>query len=167
MPVLTFLFFVSDKCRHRLWLYFISHLPICLQDSHTPPWWVILDNSADCFRVTLISISGILDDFFSVTGKVVSGYRIRDGKWSLIGRQSPQLPQVCFHMRRPLCGMHAPWTIPPFFPKCHGASVARWLKVRPWHIVSLSLVWVQPGTLVICHTHLSPYFLSASSPTSP
>ncbi|XP_026154050.1 peptidyl-glycine alpha-amidating monooxygenase B isoform X1 [Mastacembelus armatus] len=29
-------------------------------------------------------------------GKVVSGYRIRDGKWSLIGRQSPQLPQAFY-----------------------------------------------------------------------
>ncbi|XP_033503075.1 peptidyl-glycine alpha-amidating monooxygenase isoform X1 [Epinephelus lanceolatus] len=29
-------------------------------------------------------------------GQVVSGYRIRDGKWSLIGRQSPQLPQAFY-----------------------------------------------------------------------
>ncbi|XP_059213353.1 peptidyl-glycine alpha-amidating monooxygenase isoform X2 [Centropristis striata] len=29
-------------------------------------------------------------------GKVVSGYRVRDGKWSLIGRQSPQLPQAFY-----------------------------------------------------------------------
>uniref|UniRef100_A0A8C2X0S0 Peptidylglycine alpha-amidating monooxygenase n=1 Tax=Cyclopterus lumpus TaxID=8103 RepID=A0A8C2X0S0_CYCLU len=29
-------------------------------------------------------------------GKVVSGYRIRDGKWNLIGRQSPQLPQAFY-----------------------------------------------------------------------
>uniref|UniRef100_A0A3Q2PCU6 Peptidylglycine alpha-amidating monooxygenase n=1 Tax=Fundulus heteroclitus TaxID=8078 RepID=A0A3Q2PCU6_FUNHE len=29
-------------------------------------------------------------------GKVVSGYRIRHGKWSLIGRQSPQLPQAFY-----------------------------------------------------------------------
>ncbi|XP_013870563.1 peptidyl-glycine alpha-amidating monooxygenase A [Austrofundulus limnaeus] len=29
-------------------------------------------------------------------GKVVSGYRIRNGKWSLIGRQSPQLPQAFY-----------------------------------------------------------------------
>ncbi|XP_069025183.1 peptidyl-glycine alpha-amidating monooxygenase A isoform X2 [Embiotoca jacksoni] len=29
-------------------------------------------------------------------GKVVSGYRIRDGRWSLIGRQSPQLPQAFY-----------------------------------------------------------------------
>uniref|UniRef100_A0AAX7V570 Peptidylglycine alpha-amidating monooxygenase n=1 Tax=Astatotilapia calliptera TaxID=8154 RepID=A0AAX7V570_ASTCA len=29
-------------------------------------------------------------------GKVVSGYRIRDGKWTLIGRQSPQLPQAFY-----------------------------------------------------------------------
>ncbi|XP_068561854.1 peptidyl-glycine alpha-amidating monooxygenase B isoform X2 [Cebidichthys violaceus] len=29
-------------------------------------------------------------------GKVVSGFRIRDGKWSLIGRQSPQLPQAFY-----------------------------------------------------------------------
>uniref|UniRef100_A0A673ALF8 Peptidylglycine alpha-amidating monooxygenase n=1 Tax=Sphaeramia orbicularis TaxID=375764 RepID=A0A673ALF8_9TELE len=29
-------------------------------------------------------------------GQVVSGYRIRDGRWSLIGRQSPQLPQAFY-----------------------------------------------------------------------
>uniref|UniRef100_A0A3P8WQG2 Peptidylglycine alpha-amidating monooxygenase n=1 Tax=Cynoglossus semilaevis TaxID=244447 RepID=A0A3P8WQG2_CYNSE len=29
-------------------------------------------------------------------GKVVTGYRIRKGKWSLIGRQSPQLPQAFY-----------------------------------------------------------------------
>ncbi|KAM4615270.1 peptidyl-glycine alpha-amidating monooxygenase B isoform 1-T3 [Polymixia lowei] len=29
-------------------------------------------------------------------GKVVSGYRIRDGRWTLIGRQSPQLPQAFY-----------------------------------------------------------------------
>uniref|UniRef100_A0A667YSX9 peptidylglycine monooxygenase n=1 Tax=Myripristis murdjan TaxID=586833 RepID=A0A667YSX9_9TELE len=29
-------------------------------------------------------------------GKVVSGYRIRDGKWTLIGRQSPLLPQAFY-----------------------------------------------------------------------
>ncbi|XP_073402002.1 peptidyl-glycine alpha-amidating monooxygenase isoform X4 [Dendrobates tinctorius] len=29
-------------------------------------------------------------------GQVVSGYRIRNGKWSLIGRQSPQLPQAFY-----------------------------------------------------------------------
>lgn len=30
-----------------------------------------------------------------IPGKVVSGYRVRNGQWALIGRQSPQLPQVC------------------------------------------------------------------------
>ncbi|KAL2100251.1 hypothetical protein ACEWY4_004645 [Coilia grayii] len=29
-------------------------------------------------------------------GQVVSGYRVRDGKWTLIGRQSPQLPQAFY-----------------------------------------------------------------------
>ncbi|XP_037339828.2 peptidyl-glycine alpha-amidating monooxygenase isoform X2 [Pungitius pungitius] len=29
-------------------------------------------------------------------GQVVSGYRIRDGRWSLIGRQSPQRPQAFY-----------------------------------------------------------------------
>ncbi|KAM9519177.1 peptidyl-glycine alpha-amidating monooxygenase B isoform 6-T11 [Salvelinus alpinus] len=29
-------------------------------------------------------------------GQVVSGYRIRDGKWTLIGRQTPQLPQAFY-----------------------------------------------------------------------
>ena len=33
-----------------------------------------------------------------VAGKVVSGYRVRDGEWTLIGRQSPQLPQVSFRL---------------------------------------------------------------------
>ncbi|KAE8284730.1 Peptidyl-glycine alpha-amidating monooxygenase B [Larimichthys crocea] len=33
-------------------------------------------------------------------GKVVSGYRIRDGKWSLIGRQSPQLPQAFYPTKK-------------------------------------------------------------------
>lgn len=31
-------------------------------------------------------------------GQVVSGYRVRDGKWTLIGRQSPQLPQAFYHV---------------------------------------------------------------------
>ncbi|XP_042365870.1 peptidyl-glycine alpha-amidating monooxygenase isoform X1 [Plectropomus leopardus] len=35
-------------------------------------------------------------------GKVVSGYRIRDGKWSLIGRQSPQLPQAFYPVNQEL-----------------------------------------------------------------
>ncbi|XP_077593276.1 peptidyl-glycine alpha-amidating monooxygenase B isoform X2 [Stigmatopora nigra] len=29
-------------------------------------------------------------------GKVVSGYRVRNGEWTLIGRQSPQLPQAFY-----------------------------------------------------------------------
>uniref|UniRef100_UPI0037E9034D peptidyl-glycine alpha-amidating monooxygenase B isoform X2 n=1 Tax=Semicossyphus pulcher TaxID=241346 RepID=UPI0037E9034D len=33
-------------------------------------------------------------------GKVVSGYRIRDRKWTLIGRQSPQLPQAFYPANR-------------------------------------------------------------------
>ncbi|KAM7393430.1 hypothetical protein PAMA_008197 [Pampus argenteus] len=33
-------------------------------------------------------------------GKVVSGYRIRNGKWSLIGRQSPQLPQAFYPVNK-------------------------------------------------------------------
>ncbi|XP_060890201.1 peptidyl-glycine alpha-amidating monooxygenase isoform X2 [Labrus mixtus] len=33
-------------------------------------------------------------------GQVVSGYRIRDGKWTLIGRQSPQLPQAFYPANR-------------------------------------------------------------------
>ncbi|KAI3362550.1 hypothetical protein L3Q82_012256 [Scortum barcoo] len=33
-------------------------------------------------------------------GKVVSGYRIRDGKWTLIGRQSPQLPQAFYPVNK-------------------------------------------------------------------
>lgn len=31
-------------------------------------------------------------------GQVVSGYRVRNGKWTLIGRQSPQLPQAFYHV---------------------------------------------------------------------
>ncbi|XP_055087992.1 peptidyl-glycine alpha-amidating monooxygenase-like isoform X1 [Periophthalmus magnuspinnatus] len=33
-------------------------------------------------------------------GKVMSGYRVRDGKWTLIGRQSPQLPQVFYPVNK-------------------------------------------------------------------
>lgn len=32
--------------------------------------------------------------YLCVPGKVVSGYRVRNGQWTLIGRQSPQVPQV-------------------------------------------------------------------------
>ncbi|XP_018424992.1 PREDICTED: peptidyl-glycine alpha-amidating monooxygenase isoform X6 [Nanorana parkeri] len=35
-------------------------------------------------------------------GQVVSGYRIRNGKWTLIGRQSPQLPQAFYSVEHPL-----------------------------------------------------------------
>ncbi|XP_059825455.1 peptidyl-glycine alpha-amidating monooxygenase A isoform X1 [Hypanus sabinus] len=35
-------------------------------------------------------------------GQVVSGYRVRDGKWTLIGRQSPQLPQAFYHVENPM-----------------------------------------------------------------
>ncbi|MEE6459895.1 hypothetical protein FKM82_000764 [Ascaphus truei] len=35
-------------------------------------------------------------------GQVVSGYRIRNGKWKLIGRQSPQLPQAFYPVEHPL-----------------------------------------------------------------
>ncbi|KAM9329356.1 peptidyl-glycine alpha-amidating monooxygenase [Gastrophryne carolinensis] len=35
-------------------------------------------------------------------GQVVSGYRIRNGKWSLIGRQSPQLPQAFYPVEHSL-----------------------------------------------------------------
>ncbi|XP_048383205.2 peptidyl-glycine alpha-amidating monooxygenase A isoform X3 [Stegostoma tigrinum] len=35
-------------------------------------------------------------------GQVVSGYRVRDGKWTLIGRQSPQLPQAFYHLENPM-----------------------------------------------------------------
>ncbi|XP_068103571.1 peptidyl-glycine alpha-amidating monooxygenase isoform X2 [Hyperolius riggenbachi] len=35
-------------------------------------------------------------------GKVVSGYRIRNGKWTLIGRQSPQLPQAFYPVEHSL-----------------------------------------------------------------
>ncbi|XP_062985627.1 peptidyl-glycine alpha-amidating monooxygenase isoform X2 [Elgaria multicarinata webbii] len=35
-------------------------------------------------------------------GKVVSGYRIRDGQWTLIGRQSPQLPQAFYPVENPV-----------------------------------------------------------------
>lgn len=39
-------------------------------------------------------------------GKVVSGYRIRNGQWTLIGRQSPQLPQVLLNVHRATCSTH-------------------------------------------------------------
>lgn len=35
------------------------------------------------------------------SGKVVSGYRVRNGQWTQIGRQSPLLPQV--RLTSPLC----------------------------------------------------------------
>ncbi|XP_056393506.1 peptidyl-glycine alpha-amidating monooxygenase isoform X3 [Hyla sarda] len=35
-------------------------------------------------------------------GQVVSGYRIRNGKWTLIGRQSPQLPQAFYPVKDPV-----------------------------------------------------------------
>ncbi|XP_038194577.1 peptidyl-glycine alpha-amidating monooxygenase isoform X7 [Arvicola amphibius] len=35
-------------------------------------------------------------------GKVVSGYRVRDGQWTLIGRQSPQLPQAFYPVEHPV-----------------------------------------------------------------
>ncbi|KAL4617643.1 peptidyl-glycine alpha-amidating monooxygenase isoform X1 [Arapaima gigas] len=35
-------------------------------------------------------------------GKVVSGYRVRDGQWTLIGRQSPQLPQAFYAAQNPV-----------------------------------------------------------------
>uniref|UniRef100_A0A8C9VKA8 Peptidylglycine alpha-amidating monooxygenase n=1 Tax=Scleropages formosus TaxID=113540 RepID=A0A8C9VKA8_SCLFO len=35
-------------------------------------------------------------------GKVVSGYRVRDGQWTLIGRQSPQLPQAFYPAQNPV-----------------------------------------------------------------
>ncbi|XP_064591182.1 peptidyl-glycine alpha-amidating monooxygenase isoform X5 [Zonotrichia leucophrys gambelii] len=35
-------------------------------------------------------------------GKVVSGYRVRNGQWTLIGRQSPQLPQAFYPVQYPV-----------------------------------------------------------------
>ncbi|XP_065776372.1 peptidyl-glycine alpha-amidating monooxygenase isoform X5 [Muntiacus reevesi] len=35
-------------------------------------------------------------------GKVVSGYRVRNGQWTLIGRQSPQLPQAFYPAEHPV-----------------------------------------------------------------
>uniref|UniRef100_H3B099 Peptidylglycine alpha-amidating monooxygenase n=1 Tax=Latimeria chalumnae TaxID=7897 RepID=H3B099_LATCH len=35
-------------------------------------------------------------------GQVVSGYRVRNGKWTLIGRQSPQLPQAFYPANNPM-----------------------------------------------------------------
>ncbi|XP_054842243.1 peptidyl-glycine alpha-amidating monooxygenase isoform X3 [Eublepharis macularius] len=35
-------------------------------------------------------------------GQVVSGYRVRDGQWTLIGRQSPQLPQAFYPVESPV-----------------------------------------------------------------
>ncbi|XP_048077040.1 peptidyl-glycine alpha-amidating monooxygenase isoform X38 [Ursus arctos] len=35
-------------------------------------------------------------------GKVVSGYRVRNGQWTLIGRQSPQLPQAFYPVEHPV-----------------------------------------------------------------
>ncbi|XP_034377102.1 peptidyl-glycine alpha-amidating monooxygenase isoform X10 [Arvicanthis niloticus] len=35
-------------------------------------------------------------------GKVVSGYRVRNGQWAVIGRQSPQLPQAFYPVEHPV-----------------------------------------------------------------
>ncbi|XP_051499609.1 peptidyl-glycine alpha-amidating monooxygenase isoform X1 [Apus apus] len=35
-------------------------------------------------------------------GKVVTGYRVRNGQWTLIGRQSPQLPQAFYPVEHPV-----------------------------------------------------------------
>nr|APL97851.1 peptidylglycine alpha-amidating monooxygenase variant 2 [Castor fiber] len=35
-------------------------------------------------------------------GKVVSGYRVRNGQWTMIGRQSPQLPQAFYPVEHPV-----------------------------------------------------------------
>ncbi|XP_049727521.1 peptidyl-glycine alpha-amidating monooxygenase isoform X11 [Elephas maximus indicus] len=35
-------------------------------------------------------------------GKVVSGYRVRNAQWTLIGRQSPQLPQAFYPVEHPV-----------------------------------------------------------------
>ncbi|XP_004625525.1 peptidyl-glycine alpha-amidating monooxygenase [Octodon degus] len=35
-------------------------------------------------------------------GKVVSGYRVRNGEWTRIGRQSPQLPQAFYPVEHPV-----------------------------------------------------------------
>lgn len=35
-------------------------------------------------------------------GKVVSGYRIRDGEWTLIGKKDPQLPQMFYNVQNDL-----------------------------------------------------------------
>ncbi|XP_023976707.1 peptidyl-glycine alpha-amidating monooxygenase isoform X4 [Physeter macrocephalus] len=35
-------------------------------------------------------------------GKVVSGYRVRNGQWTLIGHQSPQLPQAFYPVENPV-----------------------------------------------------------------
>lgn len=49
----------------------------------------------------------IVDNVVRLAGKVTSGYRIRDGQWTEIGRQSPQKPQVM--------GDIGIWcTLPPF-----------------------------------------------------
>jgi len=40
-------------------------------------------------------------NIFADIGRVVSGYRVRDGKWTEIGQKNPQLPQVmatCFNV---------------------------------------------------------------------
>ncbi|XP_036163793.1 peptidyl-glycine alpha-amidating monooxygenase isoform X8 [Myotis myotis] len=35
-------------------------------------------------------------------GQVVSGYRVRNGQWALVGRQSPQLPQAFYPVEHPV-----------------------------------------------------------------
>ncbi|KAM9793535.1 peptidyl-glycine alpha-amidating monooxygenase isoform X4 [Syngnathus typhle] len=58
-------------------------------------------------------------------GKVVSGYRIRNGKWSLIGRQSPQLPQTGYHTEAAMtvCAERMCKTCQAFYPTNHDVDV--------------------------------------------
>jgi len=48
------------------------------------------------FIITIIIVKTPLNRHLSalISGVVTSGYRVRDGEWTEIGRMSPQLPQV-------------------------------------------------------------------------
>lgn len=96
----------------------------------------------------------MMDYFFP--GKVVSGYRIRNGKWSLIGRQSPQLPQVSYPIRVLIithnCNVLVSYLfvffvqlftlfyildIPTFQPKSASLSLAVYMLVLKLHRISV------------------------------
>ncbi len=88
----------SYQRRHCLHLPFFPDVSVCLQDTHTQPRWdIALLHLYNCFTFYGASICWSCCVSCS-SGKVVSGYRVRNGQWTQIGRQSPLLPQVCLNV---------------------------------------------------------------------